>query len=246
MATDRQKLQKLGPNAKCGCGSGQKFKRCCQNVIDWFVDERGHVVDEQLARMSPGARASLGEAFQKRHGHPLRTIEEAREVFDTMTPEERLDYLLATNVPADAIYVYERTGIFLPAQWYRFFRSTNIIVRTADGLPSAYTPCFLALREYDTKVLGASPPEPEYMTLDEILNAARVHDAEGLDNGAQGHKMRRHTCRGCVILDAVLDVLQVHMTNEEAIAGLVGTLGEFALSQQALEELRFLSERKPR
>lgn len=32
---------KIGPNAQCPCGSGQKFKRCCDGKVDWASLFRG-------------------------------------------------------------------------------------------------------------------------------------------------------------------------------------------------------------
>lgn len=52
--TIRHKGDKLKPNQKCPCGSGKKYKRCCQNRLERIARAKGShtITKEELDKIS--------------------------------------------------------------------------------------------------------------------------------------------------------------------------------------------------
>ena len=209
-------VKKLGANERCGCGSGEKYKRCCQRKsVAWFVDERGIVIDGNYARFSPKLRRYLEETYARANGGDvMTTYAQAEATYNGLTMPERVDYLMGLGLPSDLIYAYQKTGIFLPHKWFEWFRLTNVIPMVGFDA-TALGPAMEALVEYD-RMSGADVPDPEYLTVDDVLAEAQKHKST-MDKSGRRHMMQPTECRGCALTKGLLTVLGSAAFDKDAL-----------------------------
>lgn len=221
-------LKKLGANAACGCGSGKKYKRCCQpDDVAWYIDERGVVIDHIAAEIHEKARAALGTMFQKRYGRPARLGIEFNEVYTSMTKLERIDYFMGVGLPSEVIYAYEQTDTFMPWKWWRFFEATGVIPIQENGEPSVFAPALEAILEYRRIAAGDDAvPEPERLTIKAVIDIAKEHakvhfgaSQLSVDKSGSMHMMVHHTdCRGCRCTLGLIELLRGDGTGETGVS----------------------------
>lgn len=208
-------LKKLSPNEKCGCGSGLKYKKCCWPTGDaWFIDERGIVVDSEIAKLTPIARRVASDIFRSKFGAPLRTLGDQNILASSLSQIEMADLLHGVGSDRGTIYAYETTSLLIPDAYVHFLRLTNIIPIPMDRREADLEKGLRWVIEYDRVAGGDDVVDPERATLEEIMERGKNH-TPGIDNSPVDHMMRRTSgrwltpasCPGCKVMAALTELL---------------------------------------
>lgn len=104
-------------NLYCPCGSGKKYKSCCQpKGIEYFLTPKGKLVKRQP--LSPPQRAAFEaerQRFIERHGRRPTDEEEAvmrAQDYDEVETVIARDFI-AAGAPPEKIYAFEKTGLWV-------------------------------------------------------------------------------------------------------------------------------------
>lgn len=106
------------PNNFCPCGSGKKYKKCCQPIgVEYFVRANGTVVREEA--MDPHHRAIFEaekRAFIERNNRqPTEEEENVMRIAETFGDLNVVieQNLISQGVAPEVLYAFRRTGMLV-------------------------------------------------------------------------------------------------------------------------------------
>ncbi|MDR1535563.1 MAG: SEC-C domain-containing protein [Planctomycetota bacterium] len=107
-------MKKLGPNAQCPRGSGEKYKKCCRRKkFDRVGNEDGGI--RKAIAMTPELRALLQEQFERFRKRFGGDPEPDEPIFFDQPPLERSEFHTARDMrraglAPELVYAFEKTG----------------------------------------------------------------------------------------------------------------------------------------